>query len=124
MEEKTTILYVDDEVINLQLFEINFRRKFHVLTAQSGTEGLEILESNPSISIVISDMQMPEMNGIEFIRKASESYPLISFFILTGYDITNEIEDALKEELIYKYFNKPFNIREIESSIEMAIQTE
>ncbi|HRW63962.1 MAG TPA: response regulator, partial [Bacteroidales bacterium] len=117
MEEKITLLYVDDEPMNLKLFEINFRKKFNVLTAESGNEGLEILKSNAEIIIVISDMKMPGMNGIEFIRKAKIDFPKIRYFILTGFDITEEIADALNERLIHKYFRKPFNIREIEESI-------
>ncbi|HPR84329.1 MAG TPA: response regulator [Candidatus Paceibacterota bacterium] len=117
MEEKITLLYVDDEPMNLKLFEINFRKKFNVLTAESGNEGLEILKSNSEIIIVISDMKMPGMNGIEFIKKAKINFPKIRYFILTGFDITEEIADALNERLIHKYFRKPFNIREIEESI-------
>ena len=117
MEEKITILYVDDEPLNLKLFEINFRKKFNVITAFSGNEGLEILEKNEFVHVVISDMKMPGMNGIEFIKKAKSDFPRIKYFILTGFDITEEIADALNERLILKYFRKPFNMKEIEESI-------
>jgi YesN/AraC family two-component response regulator len=62
------------------------------------------------------------MNGIEFIRLAQKDFPDISFFILTGFDITDEISEALKDKLIHKYFRKPFNIREIEAAILEAIK--
>ncbi|MFO7828303.1 MAG: response regulator [Bacteroidales bacterium] len=117
MEEKITILYVDDEPLNLKLFEINFRKKFNVITALSGNKGLEILERNEFVQVVISDMKMPGMNGIEFIKKAKSEFPGIKYFILTGFDITEEIADALNERLILKYFRKPFNMKEIEESI-------
>lgn len=117
MEEKITILYVDDEPLNLKLFEINFRKKFNVITASSGNDGLEILERNEFVHVVISDMKMPGMNGIEFIKKAKSDFPRIKYFILTGFDITEEIADALNERLILKYFRKPFNMKEIEESI-------
>lgn len=121
MSEKITLLYVDDEPVNLMLFEINFKNTYSVLKAASGLEGLQILKEHPEISVVISDMKMPGMNGIEFIRKAHADYPQIVFFILTGYDITREIADALNERLIHKYFSKPFNIREIEKAIAEAL---
>jgi response regulator RpfG family c-di-GMP phosphodiesterase len=108
---------VDDEPTNLKLFELNFRKKFDVLTALSGDEGLEILKNNNSILVVISDMKMPGMNGVEFIKKAKASFPHIRYYILTGFDITEEIADALNENLIQKYFRKPFNMNEIERSI-------
>lgn len=117
MDKKNTILYVDDEPINLKLFEINFQKKFTVLTALSGNKGLDVIKNNISIDVVISDMKMPGMNGIEFIKKAKSDYPTIKYFILTGYDITEEIADALNEKLILKYFRKPFDMKEIEESI-------
>ncbi|MDX9696323.1 MAG: response regulator [Bacteroidales bacterium] len=117
MNDKVTLLYVDDEPINLKLFELNFRKKFNVITAESGLQGYELLKENPHTIVVISDMKMPGMNGIEFIKLAKKDFPYISYFILTGFDITEEIADALNERLIHKYFRKPFNLREIESSI-------
>ena len=121
MSSKSKILYVDDEIINLQLFEINFSDKYHVLKAESGIQGLEVLENNQNILVVISDMKMPIMNGIEFITKAKEKFPDIKFYILTGFEITEEIQVALKKKLILKYFRKPFDMDEINSSLEEAI---
>jgi two-component system, response regulator, stage 0 sporulation protein F len=121
MNDPIKILYVDDEPINLMLFKVNFKKKFTVLTADSGLAGLEQLKSNTDIRVVISDMKMPGMNGIEFIRIAKKEFPVISFFILTGFEITDEISAALNEKLIHKYFRKPFNIKDIETSIGEAI---
>ncbi len=113
----TTLLYVDDEPMNVKLFQINFRKKYNVITAESGEEGLEKLKENPETSVVISDMKMPGMNGIEFIKLARQDFPDISYYILTGFDITEEIADALNERIIHKYFRKPFNMKEIELAI-------
>jgi two-component system, response regulator, stage 0 sporulation protein F len=121
MDNIITLLYVDDETINLKLFEINFKDKFNVITANSGFVGLEKLKENPSISVVISNMRMPEMNGIEFVRLAREQFPNVTYFMLSGYDITDEIELALKESVINKYFKKPFNMKEIEISINAVL---
>ncbi len=121
MNDMKTLLYVDDEPINLKLFAINFKNKFHVLSASSGFEGLSLLKSTPETRIVISDMKMPGMNGIEFIRKAKKDFPEAIYFILTGFDITEDIADALNERIILKYFRKPFNIKEIELSIQEAL---
>jgi response regulator RpfG family c-di-GMP phosphodiesterase len=111
------ILYIDDEPTNLLLFKINFENKFTVITGLSGFEGLKLLEKNQDITVVISDMKMPVMNGIEFIQKARILYPKIAYFILTGFEITQEIENALKEGVICEYFQKPFKINEIYSTI-------
>jgi two-component system, response regulator, stage 0 sporulation protein F len=119
--DKPTILYVDDEIINLELFEANLEKKYNVLLAKSGANGLEILESRNDVQVVISDMKMPNMSGIEFISIAKEKYPSIKYYILTGYDITREIREALNEGLIIKYFRKPFNMNDIDSEIEKVI---
>jgi two-component system, response regulator, stage 0 sporulation protein F len=122
MDKTISILYVDDEPINLELFEIIFEDKFHILTAESGFNGLSVLRSNPEISVVISDMKMPGMNGIEFIKIARIEFPDILFFILTGYEISKEIDEALNEKIINRYFRKPFDMDEIENAIEEAMK--
>ncbi len=121
MSEQITLLYVDDEPINLKLFTLNFKKKYNVITAESGFEALDQLKLNPFTRIVITDMKMPGMNGLELIRLAKKDYPKISFFILTGFDITPEITQALNDCLIHKYFQKPFNMKEIECSINEAL---
>ena len=122
MNEKHTILYVDDEPVNLQLFRINLREKFNVLTVSSGADGLEMLMKEPKIEVVISDMKMPNMSGMEFIKLAKEKHPVINYYILTGYDITDEIHDALDTGLILKYFKKPFNMNEMIIEITKVVE--
>lgn len=117
MNNKISLLYVDDEPINLTLFTINFKAKYNVFTALDGYKGLEMLKEFPGISIVISDMKMPGINGIEFITIAKKDFPVLTYFILTGFDITDEISKALETGLIHKYFRKPFDIKEIEKAI-------
>jgi two-component system, response regulator, stage 0 sporulation protein F len=115
--ESITILNVDDEPINRMLFKSIFKNKYNVLTAESGSSGLELLRDNADIDVVISDMKMPGMNGIEFISKARELYPGIIYFILTGFDITPEIQKSLETGLICKCFKKPLNLKEIDETI-------
>jgi len=119
---KEKILYVDDEQLNLTLFGINFKKKYDVITAISGKQALDFLENNADINIVISDMKMPQMTGLEFINIAKKKYPNTSFYILTGFDITNEISEALNNKLINKYFQKPFNYKEIDNAIQKILR--
>jgi response regulator RpfG family c-di-GMP phosphodiesterase len=114
-----SLLYVDDEPANLFLFKASFQNSFKVYTATSGTEGLTILDKKPGeIIVVISDMRMPKMNGVEFIRAAKSKHGHVAYFILTGFDFNEEIEEALKDGLINKFFTKPFDTNLIESAIE------
>ena len=118
MNKKTKILYVDDEYINLQLFQINFSKKYDVLIAENGLVGLELIEKNKDLAIVISDMKMPHLNGVEFITKAKTKYPDIKYYILTGFEITSEIKNALDSGLILKYFSKPFDFHDISLTLD------
>jgi len=118
---KIKILYIDDEEINLRLFKINLGSKYDITTCHTGSIGLDILSKNNDIPIVVTDMRMPIMNGIEFVDKARELYPDIAYFILSGYDITEEIQNYINQGVIKKYFKKPFNLREIGMEIEKAI---
>ena len=122
MKKDITVLYVDDEPINIMLFEVNFRKYYKIKTAVSGNDGISKLRLNPEISIVISDMKMPGMNGIEFIRQAKIEFPLIQCMILTGFDVTQDIAAALEEKLIFKYLSKPFNVKLIIDSIAEAVE--
>ena len=121
MKKSITLLYVDDEPINLTVFELNFKSKYNVITALSGDEGLIKLEGNGDIIVVISDMKMPGMNGIEFIHTAKHKFVNAAYFILTGFDITDEISEALDNDIIQKYFRKPFKVEEISEAIDKVV---
>ncbi len=122
MIDNKSILYVDDEPTNLMLFKFNFQKKYKIFTAFSGKEGLALLHSNPEIVLVISDMRMPEMNGLEFIKLAKDDFPALIFFLLTGFDFTPEIREAMNIGLIQKYISKPFKIVEMEGSITQVLK--
>lgn len=116
MGTKHKILFVDDEFINRELFQINLSTNYEVLTAENATKGLKLLNENTDTAIVISDMKMPGMNGIEFIKEAKKSFPYIKYFIMTGYYDSENIMEALETGLILKKLNKPFDIDDIETT--------
>ncbi len=121
IEKNITLLYVDDESLNLILFELNFKKMYKVITAESGPDGLAKLDAHTEIIVVISDMKMPGMNGIEFIKEAQKHYAHVIYFILTGFDLTEEITNALQEGLIQQYFRKPLNVDEIHKAIQREL---
>jgi response regulator RpfG family c-di-GMP phosphodiesterase len=116
------VLYVDDEFVNRELFKISLETHYHVLLAESGMSGLKILKENSDIQVIISDMKMPHMNGIEFVKKAKELYPTIKCFILTGYGLTDIIQEAINDGLILACLNKPFEMEKINEEIQNVIQ--
>jgi two-component system response regulator (stage 0 sporulation protein F) len=121
MSNKPKILYVDDEEINRHLFKINLSKDYSVLTASNGAEGLDILKSNQEIKLVVSDMKMSVMNGMDFIKEAKKLYPNLPFFLLTGFDITPQINEAINSQLIHAHLKKPFNIDEIKSAFHKVL---
>lgn len=118
---KLKILYVDDEVINLMLFEANLEKEFDVVTALDGLKGLQKINEIEDIKVIFSDMKMPRMNGIEFLKQAKSKIPDVPCFIITGFEITDEIQHALDNKLIVKYLKKPFNMRKITEEIHAVI---
>jgi two-component system, response regulator, stage 0 sporulation protein F len=121
MGKKQTVLYIDDEFTNLLLFEEIFREWFEIIIVESGHKALKILEQKPEIKAIVCDMKMPIMNGIEFISKAKTMFPDKVYFILTGFDINQEISEAIHKGLIFKYFQKPLHVDEIYKSINKSI---
>jgi response regulator RpfG family c-di-GMP phosphodiesterase len=119
-----TVLCVDDEPVNLILFEANLKKKFNVVTAGDAEAGLEILSRNKDIRFIFSDMKMPKMNGIEFIGNARNIAPEGYFYIMTGFDVTDEIQEAIDNAHISRYFKKPLNYAAISSEIEKAMSQE
>ncbi|MEO9872381.1 response regulator [Ekhidna sp.] len=118
MNDRPAILYIDDEEANLLLFRVSFEGERDVLVASTPEEGLRKLDENRArIKAVISDMHMPQMNGVQFIQKAQEKNNDIPYFILSGYAFNDEIDQALRQKTIKKFFTKPFDRKEIEDSL-------
>jgi len=117
---KYSILYVDDEEINLDLFKINFKKEFDVHLAISASEGMRLLKDYPEISVIISDLKMPEINGLEFIDMIKVKYPEKICIILTGF-IDHDIMYACKnEENVFNYIVKPWEKDELKVIIDSA----
>ncbi|HYQ58536.1 MAG TPA: response regulator [Draconibacterium sp.] len=121
MNTKPKILYVDDEEINITVFQLTFSKYFEVLSANSGRKGMEIFNNDPDIQFVISDMKMPEMDGLEFIRKIKTVRKHTPCTILSGYEQSPEISNALNNGDIVDYQMKPFNKGAIEQLIKRHI---
>jgi response regulator RpfG family c-di-GMP phosphodiesterase len=119
LKDKITILYVDDEENNLFSFKAVFRIKYHVLTALSGDEALEILATN-QVHIIISDQRMPEMTGVEFLEKVLEKFPDPIRILLTGYADMGAVVDAVNKGKIFHYLTKPWNEEELDLTINRA----
>ena len=119
--EKHTILYVDDDQFNITLFEFNFKNEFEILNATSGSEALQLIKDHDEIKAIVSDVRMPEMDGIEFITKVKETKTGLPCFLLTGYGGAQEVVDAIDQNLIVGYFSKPFDKENIITTLKSTI---
>ncbi|MFY0627661.1 MAG: response regulator [Reichenbachiella sp.] len=109
MEIRQPILYVDDEEINLYIFDMLLNTSFEVFKAISADVAFEILASHPEIKLIITDWSMPEMDGLTFARKASTKYQDKKFLMLSAYVKSQEIEEAINEGILEDYLSKPLD---------------
>jgi response regulator RpfG family c-di-GMP phosphodiesterase len=117
-----TILIVDDDENLLVSFERNFRRNYTVLTAGSGKEGLQKLQENKKIALVISDMNMPEMDGIEFLSQVKKLNSSITRIMLTGKADLSVAIQAVNEGNIFRFLTKPTTPDTLEKIIDDGLE--
>ncbi len=101
------ILFVDDEPFILQALQRQLRGKFETAVAQSGAEGLKVLAESGPFAIVVADMRMPQMDGIEFLRKVRSQHPRIVCMMLTGNADRQTALDAVNEGKVFHFLTKP-----------------
>jgi two-component system, NtrC family, sensor kinase len=111
------ILLIDDEETNVRVLAISLRSDgYEVVTAYSGEEGLEVFEQE-SPDIVVTDIKMPGMDGIEVLKNIKKRNPEVEVVIITGHgDIDNAI-DALKHGAS-DFINKPVRDEAISLALE------
>ena len=116
------ILYVDDEAINLELLQLTFMKEFTVITAESAREGLKLLALNPDIHVIISDLKMPIMNGLDFIKEVKGMHPEKVCMLLTGFMESEIMLEGFNKELIFRYLVKPWGKDELEETVKEALK--
>ncbi|SDJ79349.1 Adenylate cyclase, class 3 [Catalinimonas alkaloidigena] len=116
-----TILYVDDEEQNLISFKAAFRRKYQVLTAHSGEEGLRIMRDF-DVDLIITDQRMPGMTGVQFLERILPEFPDTIRMVLTGFSDIEDIIDAINNGGVFRYITKPWDELELQMTIENARQ--
>jgi len=117
-----TILCVDDEPSILSALRRLFRaRGLQVKVAEGGAAGLALLESE-TVDLVISDMRMPEMDGVAFLEQVRQRWPDTMRLLLTGYADINSIMGAINRGEIYRYIAKPWDDNDIVLIVQGALR--
>ncbi|MBS4099532.1 MAG: response regulator [Sulfuricella sp.] len=125
-QERAILLVDDEENILAALTRLLRRDGYRILKANSGREALELLTTT-KVGVILSDQRMPEMSGVEFLRKAKALYPETLRIVLSGYTELKSVTDAINEGAVYKFLTKPWedellraHVREAFEHYEMA----
>ncbi len=103
-----SVLLVDDEPRSLDAMEMALEDDFHVFTAQSADEAIEIL-NDEWIQVVLCDQRMPGMTGVELLTLMRDRWPETIRIIVTGYTETDDIISAINDAGIYQFLTKPWH---------------
>ena len=110
--EARTILFVDDEKNVLTSLQRGMMDEpYNLLFAESAKQALEILEKN-EVHVIVTDMRMPEMGGLELLKIVKEKYPHIVRLVLSGYTQATTLLTAINQGAIFKFITKPWKLEE------------
>jgi signal transduction histidine kinase/CheY-like chemotaxis protein len=116
-----SILVVDDEQIVLSLVEDTLTDDgYDVVTTLSANEAIELVKSH-QFDFILTDIRMPEMNGIELVKEIHKISPTAGIIFMTGYANLDTAKQAIKEGA-YDYIMKPFELSEIRQAISRAVE--
>lgn len=117
-----SVILVDDEPHVLRSLKRTLLEDgYNIVTAAGGAEALELLEKQ-EVAMVISDYNMPAMNGAELLSLLKERYPDMIRIILTGLGDTEVVIDAINKGAIYKFMNKPWDNMDLRVAVKRAFE--
>jgi len=113
------VLIVDDEKDFVEMFSLRLQAQGEkVSTAFTGTEALKVLE-NAAIDVVILDIRMPGMDGIDTLKQIKKHYPLVEVILLTGHGSAETAVEGMKLGA-FDYLMKPADFEDIKIKVENA----
>lgn len=120
MKEK--ILFVDDDHNILASFRRQLRKRFNLETVDNGPSGLELIEKGNHYAVIVADMQMPEMNGVQFLEQVQVLAPDSVRMMLTGNADQATAVQAVNNGQVYRFLTKPCDIDLLALSVENGIK--
>lgn len=128
MNAPLTFLVVDDSKLHHQMYELVFSRGAlagsTVLHAYNGREGYTLLQAHPEVAVVFLDLNMPEMNGLEFLeRRRTDGLQVHVPVVMVTTEDSPEDERRGREAGAWDYLKKPFQPADIERAIARARQS-
>jgi DNA-binding NtrC family response regulator len=119
---KPRILFVDDERLILSsLKRVASKLDAEIVTAESGTLALEVLSKFP-VDVIVSDLKMPNMDGIQLLEKVAEISPETVRIVLTGCDDMNMVLSAINQGRVWGYLQKPWDNNDLIVTLKQALE--
>jgi CheY-like chemotaxis protein len=115
------VLLVDDEQVILEGIRRQLGDGFNVKTATSGPAALALIAKNPDFQVIVADMNMPEMSGIDFLRRASKINTKAVLMMLTGDTQRKTAEEAVDLAHVFHFITKPCSAETIVSAVQAAV---
>jgi two-component system response regulator HupR/HoxA len=110
--ENRTVLFVDDEEEVLRSLDMGLiYEPYNKLFAKSGKEALEILQTE-EVHVIVTDMRMPDMSGLQLLRTVKKEYPKIIRIVLSAYTQATTLLTAINQGEIFRYITKPWELEE------------
>lgn len=120
--DQIRILVVDDEAGLRTTLAANLELEdFTVVEAANGAEALDRLSSE-SFNMIISDMRMPEMNGLDLLREVKQRTPDVPIVLMTGFELEEMIDQAVNEG-VFTILTKPFRIEDVLEIVRRATRS-
>ena len=117
------ILIVDDETSILSGIKLHLGRTFDLTLANGGEEALKAVEEEEPYEVVVSDMRMPGMTGVEVLAKIKSMHPTIQTILLTGHaDFEFGGSQALQSGQLFRILSKPCPPNKLKEAIEAAVR--
>ncbi|MFW5489192.1 MAG: response regulator [Desulfovibrio sp.] len=122
MAKKSKILFVDDDLNILATFSRTFGLKYDVETAMDGNEGLATFDQKGPFSVVVSDLKMPGMSGIDFLARVREKQPDTVRIMLTGFAELETAIEAVNHGSVFRFLTKPCNMEVLGQAVDDALR--
>ena len=118
----TKILCVDDDASILAAYQRNLRKQFPIDVALGGQEGLDAMANKGPYAVIVADMQMPGMNGVQFLTRAEEIAPDTVRIMLTGNADQKTAADAVNQGHVFRFLTKPCAPEELALMLSAALK--
>src|SRR5262245_6680588 len=122
MPSKPIVLCVDDDPSVVKALQRVLRNDYDVRTAVSGREGLDLLAAETNVAVVVSDMQMPHMDGAAFLAEARKVSPDTVRILLTGSDDVKDAARTVSSGRLFLFLRKPCPAEDLVAAVASAAE--